>query len=169
MQKDQSKSSIVKLGVTGAKRENHDELLDLMRTVISKHPGISQSEAVNLWLTEIRKEKTLREAAERYAGYNIFRRLVARTINTAEISAARDQVKSIIVSNIMLWNWKVPGTNGKKLADCTFGEIRDAAPLAGKFLAKLSSCGSPETLVRDVFKNDKALQDFWLKSQERDN
>jgi hypothetical protein len=158
---------------TGAKRENHDELLEIMRRVLKENPGIRQSGAVRIWLENLHNHDdynaNLGEAAESYAGSNIYRRLIQPAAPSIDEKSEREdrlkKAKEILASNIILWRWKLP-TVGKLLPDCSFGELNDAAPVVGKFIAKLSACGAPGTLVRDVFRNEKSLQEFWTASQE---
>jgi hypothetical protein len=157
----------------GSKRENRDELLEIMRKIIKSNPDIRQSGAIRLWLEELHAHENydieLREQAERYAGNNIYRRLANIPIDINAKPPKTDQekektIRELITANIVLWRWKLP-TTGKCLADSTFAEVAEAAPLTGKFLAKLSSIGAPGTLVREVFKNEKALQEFWKSAQ----
>jgi hypothetical protein len=157
---------------TGAARENHDELLELMRKILRDNPKIRQPGAVRLWLEALHNHEDydldLRETAERYAGNNIFRRLAKPAPEDAkpsrDTSLDREKIKEAIAASIVLWRWKMP-TTGKFLADSTFAEVAEAAPLSGKFLAKLSTLGAPGTMVREVFKNEKALQEFWKSAQ----
>lgn len=153
----------------GASKENRDELLEIMRKILSENPNIRQSGAIRLWIEALHDhedyELDLKEQAERYAGNNIFKRLAKPIDISPRVKEEKEKaIREIIASNIVLWRWKLP-TTGKTIADSTFGEILNAAPLTGKFLAKLGVVGAPGTLVREVFKNEKALQEFWNSAQ----
>lgn len=158
-------------GVTSAKHESRDELLVIMRKVLKDNPGIRQSGAVRLAIEALHEhedyEPDLRDAAERYAMNNIWRRL-GRPNDSDGSKPPREPrepiIRELILANIVLWRWKLP-TTGKTISESTFGELAEAAPIVGRFFAKLATVGAPGTLVREVFKNEKALQEFWRSAQ----
>jgi len=160
------------LGTLGAKRKGDTELLAIMRQVVANNPNETDpAKIVYLFIDELDDIQTL-DALE-YAGYNIFRRVwrdkpaaapqpdEQKRPTSVEI---QKRAKEIIESGIILWHMQVPSA-GKPLNECTFGELADAAPLTGRFLARLSRVGAPGTLVREVFKDEEHLQDFWTTCQ----
>lgn len=77
----------------------------------------------------------------------------------------RRKVREVITSQIVLSTWVLPVV-GKPLHECTFAEVADAAPVAGKFLGKLAGEGAPVTLVKEVFPTEQALQEYWKTAQK---
>ncbi len=165
----------VDFGTIGAKRKGDTELLKIMRQVVAdNHDETDPAKLVYLFINALDDIQT-RDALE-YAGYNIFRRVwrdkPAAPISTLKIDAPKaptsveikKRAKEIIEAGIVLWTMQVPGI-GKPLSECTFGELETAAPLTGKFLARLAREGAPGTLVREVFKDEEHLQDFWITCQ----
>ena len=163
------------LGTLGAKRKGDTELLAIMRQVVANNPNETDpAKIVYLFVSELDDIQT-RDALE-YAGYNIFRRVWRDKPVAAAVTVKPDEpkrptsveiqkrAKEIIESGIVLWHMQVPGV-GKPLNECTFGELADAAPLTGRFLARLARQGAPGTLVREVFKDEEHLQDFWTTCQ----
>jgi len=168
----------VDLGQQGAKRKNDTDLLRIMRKVVMANLSVtSPARLVHLWIAEL--DDTLRDDAVEYAGFNIIRRVqiertqsVQQKENKKEEKVLKQQAalvlqqkaKEIIKADIILWTMQIPGI-GKPLNECTFGELETAAPLTGKFLARLAREGAPGTFIRDVFKDEEHLQDFWATCQ----
>lgn len=149
----------------GATKENHDRLRELMREATM----LPQAEAVRQVFLQIVDDPDLLEQAACYALSNIYvncvRELTRRRATPGpDMRVEEVKIREIVAASIRLWNWKIPSI-GKRLPDCTFSEIADAAPLAGRFLARLSTQGAPGTLVREVFKTERDLQDFWRIAQ----
>lgn len=158
------------LGTRPSKVTSTDELLTIMRDVVAANPDSSHTEAVKLWLDRVQDHEDydtlLLPAIERYAGNALWRRCVVRKDHPEGEPDRREtkaKAKEIIASEIVLWTWKLP-TTGKALCEATFQEVAEAAPLAGRFLSKLSTMGAPGSLVREVF-NKQELQEFWAKAQ----
>jgi hypothetical protein len=155
------------LGRTSAKYANRDELLVMLRRVIAENPGVSQADAVRLWGEALRDHEDydakLREEIETYVANAMWRRCT--TPAGDEDRSTEAKAKEIIASEILLWTWKLP-TTGKPLCECTFEEIAAAAPVTGRFLARLSTQGAPGTKVKEVFRDKDALQAFWRSAQE---
>lgn len=160
----------VDIGATGAKAEaDGGQLLNIMRRVMAAHPDAGPSEWVRLWVLELDNHddsEDLNRSARRYCGFNLVSRCMPRTRQT-RTRASRPEVeakKVIIQAQVRLWVWKLP-TNGLPLNDCTFAEVAEAAPMAGRFLRELAKQGAPGQKVRDVFKNGTDLKEFWNKNQ----
>ena len=108
----------------------------------------------------------LLEQMEEHYGLLLFQRCTvpAEKPDTDKSQELRRSVRETIASKIVLSTWVVPVVD-KPLADCSFAEVAEVAPVAGRFLAKLAKEGAPGTLVKEVFPNEDALQEFWRQAQ----
>lgn len=157
------------LGKVSAKYTNTDELLALMRRVVRDLEGQPRSAQIKAWLDLIHEsddyESEHLPTIERYVANAYWRRCVALDDESTRPAAeTKAKAKEIIEAGIVLWTWRVPTIN-KPLSDCTFQEVGEAAPLAGRFLRKLAEQGAPGTLVKEVFRTKRELQDFWKRAQ----
>lgn len=165
----------VDLGIVGAKRKGDTDLLKIMRQVVlDNSPDTEPAKLVYLFIGELDDVNT-RDALE-YAAYNILRRVLVReTLDRKQdrpsapppstpIDLIRERARKIMEANIALWTMRIPSA-GKPLNECTFGELATVAPLTGQFLARLARKGEPNQLVREVFKDENQLQDFWRSCQ----
>lgn len=162
------------LGKSPVKVSSRDTLLWLMRGIVADSVGngqITRQDAVTRWKERVAEHPDhdlLIEQMEEHYGLLLFQRCTvpAETRDTDKPQETRKRIRETIVAQITLSTWVLPVV-GKPLADCTFAEVADAAPVAGKFLAKLASEGAPGTLIREVFPNEEALQQFWVNVQKQ--
>lgn len=159
------------LGKSPVKVSSRDTLLWLMRGIVADSVGngqITRQDAVARWrerVSEHPDHELLIEQMEEHYGLLLFQRCTVPVERDPERSQeVRKRVRETIASQIALSTWVLPGI-GKPLADCTFAEVAEAAPVAGRFLAKLATEGAPGTLVKEVFPNEEALQEFWAQAQ----
>jgi hypothetical protein len=162
------------LGKSPVKVSSRDTLLWLMRGIVADSVGngtVTRQDAVARWRERVAEHPDhdlLLEQMEEHYGLLLFQRCTvpAENRDPDKSQEMRRRVRETIASQIMLSTWVVPGI-GKSLPDCTFAEIAEAAPVAGRFLAKLSAEGAPGTLVREVFPDEDALQAFWAQAQNK--
>jgi hypothetical protein len=144
-----------------------------MRGIVADSVGngqITRQDAVAQWKSRVEAHpdhELLMEQIEEHYGLLLFQRCTVPVENAdAEKSqATRRRIRETITSQIVLSTWVLPVV-GKPLGDCTFAEVAEAAPIAGKFLAKLAEEGAPGTPVKEVFPNEEALQAFWRHAQK---
>lgn len=161
------------LGKSPVKVSSRDTLLWLMRGIVADAVGngrITRQDAVERWRERVAEHpdrELLLEQMEEHYGLLLFQRCTVPADNTAaeKSEETRRRVRETIASQIVLSTWIVPVV-GKALSDCTFAEVADVAPIAGRFLAKLAQEGAPGTLVKEVFQDEQALQDFWARVQK---
>lgn len=168
-------SSGLDLGVTSAKRQNQDVLMNMMRKIIASNPGISRERANRLCYQEMLDHEDhddLIKHAVFYCLDNMYQRC---TVQTSRKKAAdeydtdtKDRIFTslVIASMEMWWNFKMP-TTGKLLCDSTFLEVKEAAVICGKLMSRLAQHGAPGTLVREVFKTQEELQEFFMQEAEK--
>lgn len=160
------------LGKSPVKVSSRDTLLWLMRGIVADSVGngqITRQDAVARWRERVAEHpdhELLLEQMEEHYGLLLFQRCTvpAEKVDPDKSQEVRKRVRETIASQIVLSTWVVP-IIGKPLADCTFAEVADAAPVAGRFLAKLAAEGAPGTLIKEVF-NEDALQAFWMLAQK---
>lgn len=161
------------LGKSPVKVSSRDTLLWLMRGIVADSVGngqITRQDAVARWRERVAEHpdhELLIEQMEEHYGLLLFQRCTvpAERSDADKAHDVRKRVRETVASQIMLSTWVVP-VIGKPLADCTFSEIAEAAPIAGKFLGKLAAEGAPGTLVKEVFPTEEALQGFWAQAQK---
>jgi hypothetical protein len=158
------------LGRTPSKRSNKDPLITIMRDLLDEHAGASQETLVRLWIEAVHDhadyESELAREIDLYVANLVFLRCTApagpgRGNSTGSFER---RVRDIVASQIMLATWVIPMV-GKKLIDCTFAEVAEAAPTTGRFLIALAKQGAPGQKVKEVFPTEDALQSFWRKMQ----
>jgi|KBSMisStandDraft_5_1062788.scaffolds.fasta_scaffold00074_57 hypothetical protein len=168
-----TQQSTLELGVRPSKRASTDPLLEIMRRIIAEHAGVSRSDAVQLFRERVSGDGDFNELVDACIGYAaeaLWDRCTPRPRyqpsedERREVERVRGLAKDIIEAKIVLWTMKLP-TNGKPLCDCSFGEIDAAAPLNNRFLSRLAVQGASGSLVREVFKDKQALQEFWAACQ----
>lgn len=161
---------LLDLGTTAAKRASTDDLLSLSRQLIKENPAATDDEIDQLYIAALEDDDGLARQSHYYTAVNHRRRCQERgpkrdrVADEEEHQRLKAAAREIITAKFILWTWKLP-TNGKPVCDCTFGEIGEAAPLIGRFLAKLAAQGAPGALVREVFTDKAALQKFWEQAQ----
>lgn len=168
----QTQQTGLELGQRPSKRASTDQLLAIMRQIKAEHPDISRSEAMKLYRQRVRDDADLVDANIDYTGEALWDRCTPHSRyeppsddDRQAAERIKEAAKEIIMVKVVLWTWKLP-TNGKPLCDCTFGEIAEAAPFLGRFLSRLAMQGAPGSLVREVFADKQALQDFWAQHQK---
>lgn len=159
------------LGKAPVKVSSRDTLLWLMRGIVADAVGngdISRQDVVSQWRARIEEHpdrEILIEQIEEHYGLLLFQRCtVPAEKGRDKPEELRKRVRETIASQIVLSTWVLPIV-GKPLAECTFAEVAEAAPVAGRFLVKLAAEGAPGTLVKDVFPDEAALQEFWSLAQ----
>lgn len=161
------------LGKSPVKVSSRDSLLWLMRGIVADSVGngqITPRDAVMRWRERIAEHpdrEMLIEQMEEHYGLLLFQRCTvpAENRDPDKSKETRKRVREIIASQIVLSTWVLPVV-GKPLPDCTFAEVADAAPAAGRFLSKLAELGAPGTLVKEVFPTEDALQEAWAEAQK---
>lgn len=161
------------LGKSPVKVSSRDTLLWLMRGIVADSVGngqITRQDAVARWRERVADHPDrdmLLEQMEEHYGLLLFQRCTvpAEKHDPDKSQEVRRSVRETIASQIVLSTWVVPIV-GKPLADCTFSEVAEIAPVAGRFLTKLAQEGAPGTLVKEVFPNEDALQEFWRQAQK---
>lgn len=158
------------VGKAPVKITSRDTLLWLMRSIVADSAGeITRQEAVERWrerLADHPDYELLIDQIEEHYGLLLFQRCAVPTDATvAKSQEIRKRVRETIASQIALSTWVLPVV-GKPLIECTFSEVAEAAPIAGRFLAKLAAEGAPGTLVKEVFPSEEALQEYWEKAQK---
>lgn len=155
-------------GKAAAKVATADVLVLLMREIVgASGPNPDRRECVQRWREALadRDDYTgLLDHLEEHEGTLIFNRCVAPNDDKPARERIRARLREVIAADIILSAWIIP-VAGKPLSDCTFGELAEAAPIAGRFLAKLAAQGAPGTPVKEVFPTEQALQDFWDQQQ----
>lgn len=160
------------LGKAPAKRSNRDPLLSLMRAIVAER-RITREKAVDRWreaLADHPDYETFLDQIEEHYALLLFDRCVSRGEGT-EGTISREfkrSVRDAVSSGIVLSTWIVP-VIGKALAECTFGEVAEVAPIVGGFMVRLAAEGAPGTIVKEVFKTEDELQEFWVSQQLKDN
>jgi len=157
----------IDLGTTSAKYASTDLLIQKMRQILREH-DLTRSEAISAFIEAVRAEDDLLQDALIYVGNLMWSRCAERDRNKNEEknSRAEKAAENIIRSKIVLWTTRLPQT-GKRLPESTFAEVEEAAPLLGRFYARLALRGKPGQLVSEIF-DRKSLQEFWNEAQRGD-
>lgn len=161
------------LGKSPVKISSRDTLLWLMRGIVADAVGngqITRQDAVTAWRERVAEHPDhalLLEQMEEHYGLLLFQRCTvpAEKTDPEKSQDIRKRVRATIAAQIALSTWVVP-VIGKPLAECSFAEIADAAPTTSRFLGKLALEGAPGTLVKEVFPDEEALQQFWIQTQK---
>jgi hypothetical protein len=159
------------LGKSPVKVSSRDTLLWLMRGIVADSVGdgqLTRQDAVSRWRERVAEHpdhELLLEQMEEHYGLLLFQRCTVPAEKTDKSTEFRKRIRETIASQIALATWILPVV-GKPLAECTFAEVAEAAPIAGHFLAKLATEGAPGALVKEVFPNEEALQEFWRQAQK---
>lgn len=161
------------LGITAAKRQNQDVLMKIMRTTIKENSELNnKAELITIACETVldhRESEQLLHDALRYCMTNMYQRCAMQSEKKKAQKENEEHTQEHIYntiandSMIMWWNFTVP-TTGKKLPDSTFQEVKEAAHFTGKSLSRLCQMGAPGTMVREVFKNQKMLQEFFVNN-----
>jgi hypothetical protein len=164
--------TVLDLGITAAKRGNHDRLLSIMRNIIRKNPELNYEEWANLYWNALCNHEDS-DLLIKQAVYNCAVSMINRCLPKTPKQTEEERVKntkvvlnSLLSAVIIKWaDYLLP--HGKTIWESTFSEVAKYGKAVGQVSSRLAQFGdSGNALVMHSFKDKDELQEYvtkWLK------
>jgi hypothetical protein len=161
--------TVLDLGVTAAKRGNHDRLLSIMRNIIRKNPDLDYEDWADLYWNALNNHEDadlLIKQAVFNCAYNIITRCIPK--KPKQSKAERDKTDKVVgdtIDNDIRIKWAdylLP--HGKIIWESTFAEVAKYGKAVGQVSSRLAQFGeSGDALVMHSFKDKDEFQEHCNK------